>query len=139
MKHAFRLALGTFGALALMWLAVTAYGLAALIPIPRIWWRENANAIVYGMQIVSLVPFAFVAALAAPTLFKKQTALWSFACFFLASAICLGSLPFESIDVLMAALRVSVELILIFVVGVPLLVFLLQRWHSPSAQDRELS
>lgn len=131
MKHAFRFALGTLSALALMWLAVATFGLAAaFLPIPHSWSREAMYGIGYATEIISLVPFAVLAALAAPTLFKRQVVFWSFACFFLAFAICFTSLAFESRDVLMAALRISIEFILIFVVGVPLLVFLLQWWHG---------
>src|SRR5713101_6128279 len=128
MKDAIKFAFGVVGAWVLIYLSVTAYGLAAAyLPIPRSWWGAFSWLVIYGTEVISFVPFALVGALATFKLFKTKRVLQSFACFFIALLISFSSLAFETTEMLGAALRLSLEFILIFVVGVPFLVFLLQR------------
>src|SRR4029077_12235086 len=96
-KDAIKFAFGALGAWALIYLSVTAYGLAAAyLPVPRSWWREFSWFVIYGTEVISFVPFALVGALAAFKLFKTKRVLQSFACFFIALLISFGYFAFET-------------------------------------------
>jgi hypothetical protein len=131
MKTTIKYIFGSIGALVFLWFAVTIYGLvAAYLPIPRSWWGEYQTVMSYVTKLISLLPVAFVGALASRMLFRDRSALWSLACFLTAFVINFVPIAFESIELLGHVLRLSLDFTLTFVVGVPSLVFILERRHA---------
>ena len=120
-----------------MWLSVTVYGLlVAYLPIPRHWWKDHAVAIGYGTEILAFVPFVILIAFVSSRLFPRNAVASSFACILVVLVATLAPNAVESYDLLLSGLRFSVQFILMFVVGVPLSVFAIQRLRAnPSIQS----
>ena len=136
-----RFVVGTLGAFCLVWLSAYAYYLLVqYLPIPRHWWRAYP-AVMYGAEILAFVPFAVVIALLSRRLFPRRAVVSAFACT-LAAMVALFVPTVHSYDVLLPSLRINAEFILAFVVGVPLVVFAIQRWLAnpayvvPSIRDK---
>ena len=131
MHTATKYIVGSVCALALLSLAVTIYGLAAAyLPVPREWWRDYSTAIIVGTELISFLPIAIVGALASRKFFKQRSVLWSFLCFLTAFVFSFGSLAWESTELLGPSIRLSLEFILIFVIGVPAIIFLFERRYA---------
>jgi len=132
-----RFLIGALAAFGLMWLSVYVYGLlAAFLPIPRYWWKDYAAAIIYGTEILAFIPFAILIALLSRKLFPRRAVTSSLICTLAALVAIFVPTVMDSYDLLLSGLRVMAEFILIFVVGVPLVVFAIQRWRAnPSIQS----
>src|SRR5258708_16473037 len=124
-----RFVIGTLAAFCLVWLSVFVYGLlVAYLPIPRYWWKAYA-ATIYGTEIVAFVPFAVVIALLSCKLFPRHAVASSLVCTLTAVIALFVPRAVDSYDLLLSSLRINAEFILLFVVGVPLVVFTIQRWR----------
>jgi hypothetical protein len=131
MKATIKFISGSIGALVLLWLAATTYGLVvAYLPIPQSWREAYPAAITYGTELTSFLPFVFVGACASRRLFKSKGVLWAFVCILVAFGASFGAVALESRELLEAVLRMTFEFVLIFAVGVPSLVFLMERRHA---------
>lgn len=127
----FKFIVGSICAWAIISLAVTVYGLAvAYRPIPKYLLSEYSIIISYVTQLLSFLPFVVLGAFAAKFFFPLRSVRWSFLCFLSASIAGFWSFAFESPEVLGAAFRLALELDVVFVVGVPIVVYLLERRHA---------
>jgi hypothetical protein len=125
--------LGMLAAFGLVWLSAFVYGLLiTYLPISRDWWKAHA-AMVYGTEILVFVPFAVVIALVSRKLFPRHAVASSVACTLVAFAVLFAPTAVRSYDFLWPSLRINAVFILTFVVGVPLVVFTLQRWRANPA------
>src|SRR5450755_5022372 len=134
MRDLARFLLGVLVAYALFWLSVTAYSfVVAHTPIPRHWQQNYPSTIILGIEILAFLPFAVLLAFVLGRLFHTHAATYSFACYLAAVVVALVPMAVASSGVLMSSLRLAADVIVIFVAGVPLLVYGMQRWQPNPA------
>lgn len=129
-----RFAVGTLGAFCLVWLSALAYSLLlGQLPVSRSWWAAHTT-VLYAAEILTFVPFATVIALLSSSLFPRRPVASAFACTIAAMAALFVPTVVASYryDGLWSILRSNAEFILTFVVGVPVVVFIIQRRRANS-------
>jgi hypothetical protein len=137
MRDLARFLLGVLVAYALFWLSVAAYGfVVAHVPIPSQLLQNYASASILGIEFLAFLPFVTLLAFILRKLFHLHAVVYSFACCLTALVAALVPTAVESTGVLMASLRLAADVIVIFVVGVPLLIYGMQRWQANPTVNR---
>ena|SRR5579863_3616941 len=113
-----------------LWAAVALYGvLAVRSPWPRAWWIQHMSLVNVGSEALALLPFVIALGLLLWRLFRKHAVLYTLTSVAIALLVAFADF-FRQPELLAPALRITWGFFLPFLIGPPLIVFVLTRLRS---------
>ena len=136
MSNLARLGLGIAATYGFIWLSVEAYGFVVIFPTSNYLWKNYPMAVHIGHEAIAFLPFVILAGLFLERVFPVHAFPFSLASTVAALAFVFAPLAAESLDVALSGLSLLSEFVVMFVVGVPLIVFGVRRWRTNLAFNR---